>query len=534
MKKSSCITVCFAVVFFIFVLPACRRQNEGGESDTAVRSKDTLVISLGSECCSGNLDPTQKSGKAYDFFHTGLMKIGQNLQAEPDLCTGYTLSPDNSTYTFTLRKDVSFSDGSGFSADDVIFTYRTAKESGLSINLTAMKEVTAVDPYTVKIVLAEPDSTFLINTAYLGIVPHTGYEKSTYSNNPVGTGKYRLVRLDSGQKMTMKANEYYYGDKPKIENVTVLALNDNMVLAWVKSGSVDLAYIPPDQASVTLDGYHTLSCSSLITEFINLPTTKITVLPDGTTYGNNVTCDPAVRQALNIGINRKELVQNVLNGYGSPAYILCSGTSIANQEPAFTDGNTQEAAQILQKAGWTDSDGDGIREKNGVKASFVLNGSAADTGRYNLAVAVAQQAAQFGIEITAKSTDWSTCKKDVRTTPNVYKSGNYEPMDMYRYGYSKAGGVSYFNPSYYANTVVDTYIEQALEASPEHAVDYWKKAQYDGKTGINIDIPYLSLVSCDDTYYCRNGLDTCVQRPHDINHGGYSIIYNIEDWEWKD
>jgi peptide/nickel transport system substrate-binding protein len=533
MRKYALRTVCTMMVLLTELLTACSRSGVDKHSEVEVRPKDTLVISLGSECCSGNLDPTQKSGKAYDLFHTGLMKIGQNLQVEPDLCTGYTLSADSRIYTFKLRKNIRFSDGCFFTADDVVFTYKTAKESGLSINLTGMKEAASVDPYTVKFVLTEPDSTFLINTAYLGIVPHEGYDKSTYSNNPVGTGKFRLVHLDSGQKMSITANGYYYGNKPKVTNVTVLALNDNMVLAWVKSGAVDLAYIPPDQANQKLSGYHTLSCDSIITEFINLPTTKITALPGRTTYGNDVTCDPAIRQALNVGINRKELVKNVLNGYGSPAYILCNGTSVANPEPAFVDSNTVAAAQILQKAGWTDTNGDGIREKNGIKASFVLNGSAADTGRYNLAVAVAQQAALFGIEIMAKSTDWSTCKKNARTTPNVYKSGNYEPMDIYRYGYSKAGGVSYFNPSYYANIVVDKYIEQALSCSPEQAADYWKKAQYDGTTGINTDIPYLSLVSCDDTYYCRDGLDTGKQRPHDINHGGYSIIYNIEDWEWK-
>ena len=522
-----------AIVLVLASITGCHRTIKEKTLSGSSRSKDTLIISLGSECCSGNLDPTQKSGKAYDFFHTGLMKIGQDLKPYPDLCTSYTLSRDNKTYTFTLRKNVHFSDGSDFTADDVVFTYKTAKESALSINLTGMQEAVAVNPYTVKILLKKPDSTFLINTAYLGIIPQTGYDKKNYVNNP-GTGKYKLVHLDSGQKMTITTNAYYYGNKPKFKNITVLALNDNMVLAWVKSGTVDLAYIPPDQATISMKGYHTLSCDSIITEFINLPTTRVTKLSDGKIYGNDVTCDSAIREALNIGINRKELVKNVLNGYGSPAYILCNGTSVANSEPLFTDGNSKKAIEILQQAGWIDTDGDGIREKNGVKASFVLNGSASDTERYNLAVAVSQQAAQLGIDIKAKSTDWSTCKKDAKTTPNIYKSGNYEPMDIYRYGYSKVGGVSYYNPSYYADPVVDKYIEQALVSSPKQAINYWKMAQYDGTKGINTDIPYLSLVSCNDTYYCKNGLDTGSQRLHDINHGGYSIVYNIEDWQWKE
>ncbi len=533
LRKRFIRNVFFVILSGAFFASCSNSKKTRTEQTKSDRETDSIVISLGSECCSGNFDPTQKAGKAYDFFHTGLMKINQNLKTVPDLCTKYSLDTTRTIYTFNLRKDVKFSDGSDFTAEDVVFTYDLAKKSGLSINLTGLKESSVVDTYTVKFVLDKPDSTFLINTAYLGIVSKNSYEQSTYCTNPVGTGKYRLVQFESGQKMMMEANSYYYGSKPKIQKITVLALNDNMVLAWVKAGKLDLAYIPPDQADQKISGYTTLNCKSIVNEFINLPTTETTTLPDGVKYGNMVTCDPAIRTALSVGINRKELVKNVLNGYGEPSYTFMAGTDISNSEPVINDGDIEKAKSILAKAGWIDTDGDGIREKNNKKAVFVLNGSASDTERYNLAVAVAQQAQAFGIEIDAKSTDWSSCKKAAKTTPNIYKAGNYEPMDLYRYAYSKVGGVSYYNPSYYSNSVVDKYILGALSDSPEKAAESWKNAQYDGKTGINIDLPYLSLVSCNDTYYCRDDLDVGIQRKHDINHGGYSIIYNIEDWAWK-
>lgn len=508
-------------------------SEESVEETTEGKEKDEIVISLGTQSCNGNFDPTQKWNRAYDFFHSCLMTFDNELNMVPDLATDYTISEDQLTYTFTLRDDVKFSDGTDMTTDDVIFTYEKAKESGLSIDLTKMEKVEALDEHTVQFTLSEKYSPFLANTTFLGIVKKDAWDES-YGLHPVGTGKYKLVQLDQDQQMILEANEYYYGKQPSIRKITVLAQSDDVVYASLQAGTVDLTSIPANQAGMEIPGYHILSCDTNVTKFLHLPCVVEGTTEEGVPVGNNVTSDKAIREALNIGINRQEIVDDVLNGYGAPAYFLLENMPWSNEEPKFEDNRVEDAIQILEDAGWVDTDGDGIREKDGVKAEFTVNGSADETERYNIAVAVGQQAKALGINMNVVSTAWADCRAEALTTPTVWSVGNYQSIDVSNYGFSKLAGVSWYNPAFYQNEKVDEYIQQAFDADPEDANELWKKAQYDGTTGMNVDLAYLPIILANDVYYVRDGLDVGEQRIHDHGMGGCSIIYNLEDWSYDE
>ena len=530
MRKKKIFAAAIALVMACGALSGC--GSESDKTSSAVQAKDALVFSIGSTSCDGNFDPIKRWGKCYDFFHTGLMKIDQNLSVQPDLAESYELSEDNLVYTFHLRDGVKFSDGSPFTAKDVVFTYEKAKAGGVSLDLTMLDKVEAMDDHTVVMTLSRPHSPFLVNTAYLGIVCSEKYDEN-YARHPIGTGRYKLVQLNQDQQMILEANEYYYGTKPKFKKVTVLSKDDNVVMAALQAGNVDMACVPANQAGQQIPGYHIVVCDTMVSKFINLPTTPERTLENGRKVGNDVTADPAIRQALNIGINRQQIVEHVLNGYGAPSYYMLESCPWGNKQPTARDNRFDEACVLLDAAGWKDTDGDGIREKNGRKAVFTINGSSSETERYNIAVALAQQAKHLGIQINVVSTAWADCKAQSGTTPTVYATGNYEPMDIYRYYYTKAAGVSYYNPSYYSNPIVDYYIDQAMQAAPAKALEWWQKAQYDGSTGTNIDIPYLSLTHGQDVYYVRDGLSLGNQRIHDIGMAGLSAIYNIEEWKYE-
>ncbi|MCC8060859.1 MAG: ABC transporter substrate-binding protein [Clostridiales bacterium] len=506
---------------------------EGAQEESSAGLREEIVVSLGDTSCSGNFDPTQKWNRAYDFFHSCLMTFDNDLNMIPDLATAYEVSEDHLVYTFKLREDVKFSDGRAMTADDVVFTYEKAKESGLSINLTYMESAEAVDDYTVRFTLSQPYSPFLANTTFLGIVSKDDWDES-YGLHPVGTGKYKLVQLDQEQQMILEANEYYYGEQPSIKKITVLALPDDVVYAAIQAGTVDLANIPANQAGLEIPGYHILTCETNVTKFLHLPCLPETVLEDGKTVGNAVTSDPVIRQALNIGINRQEIAEDVLNGYGEPAHFLLENMAWSEEAPQFEDNRPEEACRMLEEAGWIDSDGDGIREKDGVKAQFTVNGSANETERYNIAVAVAQQARPLGIQMDVVSLPWSDCRAEAGTTPTVWSVGNYQSIDVSNYAQSDLAGISYYNPSYYKNETVDSYIEQAINATPEEALGYWKKAQYDGTEGMNTDLPYLPVILAQDVYYVKDGLDVGEQRVHDHGMGGISITYNLEKWSYHE
>lgn len=521
MKRKLAILTALSLCMGLAAIPAAAEETADGASE--------ITISLGTETCNGDFDPTQRTNRAYSFFYSTLMTYDQNLELVYDLATDYSVSEDLTEYTFTLRDDVKFSNGDPLTSADVLFTYQKAQEVGAAIDLTNVAEMSAPDDTTVVFKLNAPDSLFLTNTVFLGIVNAKEWNEA-YGLNPIGTGPYKMTELTQDQQMILEKNEYYYGNEPQIDKITVLELSDDVVLAALQAGTVDLACVPSTQAGMEIDGYSLLECTTNVTKFIHLFCNEETETEEGGIVGNNVTSDPAVRQALQIGINRQEIVDNVLNGYGRPAYTLLTSVAWANMEPAYEDGRVEEACQILEDAGWIDEDGDGFREKDGVPCEFDLTGSADETERYNIAVALSQQAEALGIRINVTSLAWADCRANAGFQSTVWSVGNYTPVDVNNYANSELGGVSWYNPAFYANEKVDEYIAEARNGDPANANEYWKKAQWDGETGINADLPYLAIVNTEDIYYVRDGLNVGEQRTHDHGMGGWSIIYNWADW----
>ena len=509
-------------------LTAC---SPNSTSDSA--QKDELVIYIGQGMTSGGYDPCTGYGMyGYGIFHSTLLKFNAKIEAEPDLAVDYKVSSDGLKYTYTLRDDVKFSDGTPVTAQDVAFTYLTAKNSGSSVDLTMLEKATALNNTTVEFTLNKPFSTFASTTALLGIVPEHAYGEN-YGDNPIGSGPFKVAQLDKEQQLIVVPNEYYYGEKSHFKKITILNLDEETALANARSGQLDVVMVNPEYSKETVPGMHLVSLPTVDNRGFNLPTIAETTLTDGKVIGNNVTADLAIRKALNIGIDRKAIIENALNGVGVPAYGRVDALPWFNTDTPFADNRVEEARQILENAGWKDTDGDGIREKNGVKAEFTITGRTDDLQRYNLAVALSQNAKPLGINLKAESLDWAKCKEISRTTPTCFGSGDYNPIDLYNAYYSGMMNTGINNPSSYKNKTVDGYIEKALAAtSIDEAIEYWKKAQWDGTTGINADYPFLWIVNIDHTYFVRDKLNLGNQLIHPHGHG-VPVIANLNEWHWK-
>ncbi|PRR73785.1 ABC transporter substrate-binding protein [Clostridium thermopalmarium] len=526
--------VLVAVITTALLFTGCGSASDESNSSYG-KDKDELVIYVGHGMTDGGYDPTIGFGitGGLNIFHSTLLKFDKNINLQNDLAADYSISDDGLKYTFKLRKDVKFSDGQPLTAEDVVFTYLTAKNSGSSVDLTMLKSAVAKDKYTVEFTLNRKYSPFTSTTALLGIVPKHAYNKDSYADNPIGSGPFKVAQLDKGQQLILVPNEYYYGEKSKFKKITILELDEDAALASAKSGQLDVVMINPEYAKEKVKGMHLERLKTVDNRGINLPVIPEKTLKDGTIIGNNVTCDLAIRKALNIGIDRKTIIQNALNGIGVPAYGEVDGLPWFNEETVFEDNRVDEAIKILEEAGWVDTDNDGIREKNGIKAEFTITGRTDDLQRYNLAVALSEDAKKLGINIKAEAKAWDECKKIVRNVPTVYGSGSYSPIALHDTNYSKLEPVGLLNISSYKNEKVDSYIEKALDATTiEEAIKNWKLAQWDGATGISVDYPFLWIVNIDHTYFVRDGLDLGDQLIHPHGHG-VPIIANLNEWSWK-
>ena len=495
--------------------------------------KGEIVISVGKYMVGEGFDPTVGWGLwGPDPFHSALMMHDAKNQLVKDLATDVQRSADGLKYTFTIRSDAKFSDGQPLTAEDVAFTYETTKKAGSAVDLAVLESVRVLSPTQVEFTLSKPWSVFLETTASLGIVPKHVY-KEGYATAPVGSGPWKVVSFQKEQQVIMEPNEYYYGEKPKLKKVTVLNLGDDAILAAAQSGQVDLVFTPPEFASASVPNMKLVLMDSIDSFCINMPQ-EPEHDENGMLIGNNVTSDPAIRTALNIGIDRRTIIENALAGFAKPTMNFAEALPWANNALQEKDNRVDEAVKILEDAGWKDTDGDGIREKNGVKAEFVINGRANDLQRYNTAVALAQDAKKLGINIIAKSTPWSEARKIARNIPTTWAFGDFTPQTIYNYFHSAQIGVNVINnPAIYRNPTVDAHIDRALAAtSEEEALREFKAAQWDGTTGPKADIPYLWIATVQVPYLVNERLELGHLRVGERGQG-MGILANLDEWQWK-
>lgn len=505
----------------------------GKASDTSTeQQKDEIVISVGAESTTG-YDPC--TGASTYLFFSGLLGFDKDCNIVNDLAASYDISQDGLTYTFVLRDDVKFSDGTPVTAQDVAFTFNTTKESGSVVDLNNMKSAEAKDARTVVFTLDKPYSVFLNIIAERGIIPEHAYGPN-FSEKPVGSGPFVLAQWDKGQQMILTPNPHFYGTESFFKKVTILFMEEDAVLAAAQAGTLDVAMLNPQFArQAPPAGMKLTTINTVDNRGINLPCVPEAKTPDGKIVGNDITADPVIRKALNIGISRQQIIDDALNGFGTPAYSVCDTQPWWNPETKIEDGQVQEACKMLEDAGWKDTDGDGIREKNGRKAEFTVFGRTDDLQRYTLAVALSNQAKALGIIIKAEAKGWAEAKALSMSTPTVFGYGSYSPIQIFYSFHSSNIGVGINNTASYNNPQVDQYIEKALySTNSEESMKNWKLAQWDGQTGLgaNGDAPWLWLVNIQHIYFIKDKLDIGIQRVHPHAHG-WAIVQNINEWSWS-
>lgn len=528
------------VLLLTGLLTGCDKSSAeaGAAADGAKkRAADEVIVTMPttSEPESG-FDPAYGWG-AGEHVHEPLIQstlttTTKDLKIEKDLATDYQASPDGLTWTVTIRDDVAFTDGEPLTAEDVAFTYNHCKEKSTVNDFTMLDKAVAVDDKTVEFHMTRAFSIWPYTMAVVGIIPEHAYDEN-YGQNPVGSGRYIMKQWDKGQQVIFEANPDYYGEKPKIKKVTVLFMEEDAALAAAMAGKVDVAHTAASYSDQQIEGYSLLAVQTVDNRGFNLPSIEPQE-KDGITYGNAFTADVNVRRAINIGIDREEMIENVLNGYGTQAYSVCDKMPWYNSQ-CEVDYDQEEARRLLTEAGWVEGK-DGIREKDGKRAVFTLMFSTGDSVRQALAEDAANQLKEIGIEVKTEGVGWDVAYDRAQSEPLMWGWGAHTPMELYNIYHSLEGrGIGQAEYSPYSNGQVDQYIDQALSTgSLEDSYELWKKAQWDGTTGIiqEGDIPWIWLCNIDHLYFVRDGLRVAEQKIHPHGHG-WSIVNNVDQWSWE-
>ena len=489
--------------------------NAAGSSSGPAQGTDTVVVAMdpNSEPAAG-FDPAFGWG-AGEHVHEPLIQstltvTNADLTIGYDLATGYTVSEDGLTWTVTIRDGASFTDGEPLTAEDVAFTYNTVKNSSSVNDFTMLDYAEAADETTVVFHMTRPFSIWPYTMAIVGILPEHAYDPAAYGSNPIGSGRYTLVQWDRGQQVILEANPDYYGDAPNMRRVVVLFMEEDAAFLAAQAGQVDVAYTSAALAGAVPAGYTLLNCASVDSRGISLPCnpagTDVTVEGDMVyAGGNDVTSDLAVRRALNYGIDRSQMIEHVLAGFGRAAYSVGDGMPWSS-EAMRVETDVAAAERLLDAAGWARGD-DGMRARDGLPCAFDLYYAAGDSTRQALAYDFADQAAALGITITPKGASWDDIYLRQYADPVLWGWGSNSPVELFELTYSTGWG----NYAQYMSDTVDANLEAAQAArTVEESYPFYQAAQWDAATETGVApegaATWVWLANVDHLYFEREGL----------------------------
>ena len=520
------------------VLSACGGNGADGSSsanDAGVKNQVIVAMNMNSEPAAG-FDPFVSWGCGEHvhepLIQSTLITTDADLEFVNDLATEYYCADDGMTWYFTIRDDAKFTDGEPLTASDVAFTINGIIESeAAEADLSMVEKAVATDDTHVEITMTKPYNALLYTLAVVGIVPEHAHGED-YGANPIGSGRYMLEQWDRGQQVILKSNPDYYGEAPKMERVVVVFMEEDAALAAVRAGQVDIAYTSATYSDQTSEGYELFACETVDSRGISLPSIAAgqTKADGANEYpaGNDVTCDLAVRRAINYGVDRQAMIDNVLNGYGTPAYSVCDSSPWGSPDMKV-ETDVEVAKKLLDEAGWVSGE-DGIRSKDGVRAAFDMYYASDDSVRQALAAEFADQMKELGIEVSIKGASWDDIYPHEFATPILWGWGSNAPTELYELTYSKGWG----NYACYDNAEIDSYLDEAL-AVPyiEDSYELFQKAQWDGTQGVAPQgvATWVWLANVDHLYFKRTGLEVAEQKPHPHGHG-WSLVNNVDRWSW--
>lgn len=500
-------------------------------------STDSLVLADAYEL--GGYNPVAGYGAAGEAkVYDGLLRLTSSTGAPgfaPALATALPAAEGDATvWTVPLRPGVRFSDGSAFDAADVVATYRAildpASASEVRSSFAMIERVEAVDPLSVRFTLRHPYAAFGTKLL-IGIVPSEAVARpgpateSSLNTAPIGTGPYRLTVLEP-TRAVFEANESYWGGAPSVKRLTVLSVpDDNTRAQRMAAGELDGTSLPPLLAAATSGGRMSLQTNtSADWRGVSMP------------EGDPVAGDSAVRLALNYAVDRQGMIDNILGGYGRPAYTPFADVYGESYDPtAFFGFDRARAEQILDGARWL-AGSDGVRVKDGVRARFTVMYNSTDTLRRDLALAFASDARRVGIEVDLAALSWDRIEPRVAQA-GILLGGGSEPYDPDTQAYNTlhspppdpSSGSPYDNASRYADPAIDAQLELARR-STDPAV---RAAAYRDVQRRYAQAPsHVFLVHLDHTYVVKDSSWTMsgpVLEPH--AHGvTWGPWWSLQTW----
>lgn len=485
----------------------------------SIADASTLLPALASDSASGDIN-----GLVYD----GLIKIDKDLNLVPNLAESWEISEDGLTITFHLRKDVKWHDGQPFTAKDVMFNYKVMIDpktpTAYAEIFQQVKKAEILDDYTFRVTYPQPFARALLSWAFDVMPAHLleGQDITTseLARKPVGTGPYVFKEWQAGQQIVLEANPDYFDGRPYISRYVYRIIPDMATMFLeLKSGGIDQMGLTPVQYQ-----------RQTVTPDFEQAFKKYRYMSFGYTYLGFNLLDPKfqdkrVRQAISYALNKDEIVQGVLLGMGKPANgPYQPGHWAYNEHVTPYPFDQGKAKELMAAAGWTDTDKDGILDKDGHPFSFTILTNQGNQNREKTGLIIQQRLKEIGIEVKIRTIEWAAFLKefiDKKKFEAVIMSWSIPiDPDLYSVWHSTKTREGELNFISYKNEEVDRLIDEG-----RFTFDRAKRKQaYDRIQEIlKEDAPYVFL-------YVPDSLPVVASRFHGVEPAPAGIGYNFTKW----
>ena len=452
------------------------------------------------------------------LVYSGLLKATPEGMLIEDLAESYTISDDGFIYDFTLKSNIFFHDGTPVTAEDVVFTVQKAQDPGLKSTKRASWDgitVEKVSEKEIRFTLKQPYGPFLENTT-LGILPkhiwrEAGTEQfpfSKFNSVPIGSGPYEIkkIKYNSGgtpESYELKSFDKYALGEPNISNIKIIFYPSEEALleGYVKEEVDGINGVSPDKLGGLGKTNARIERSSLpriFAVFFNQNQAEI--------FTNK-----EVRLALDTAIDKREIVQEVLGGYGTdidgpiPPGVLKPSKEKAQVEKAISPSDRKELAiKILEDDGWELGEESKIWEKKTKKEESYLRFSLSTSDTPELkAVAeiIASQWRDLGADVSIKVFETGDLNQNV-IRPRKYDALLFgeiisRELDLFAFWHSSQRNDPGLNIALYANITADKLLEDARIATDRNVmIDNYRKFEDE----VNNDIPAVFIYSPDFIY----------------------------------
>jgi peptide/nickel transport system substrate-binding protein len=410
------------------------------------------------------------------MLFTPLIQYDEDLQPQPYLAESWELS--DSSVVFRLRGDVRWHDGRPVTAEDVKFTFDLAKNPETasllgSAYLNLVESATVVDPQTIRFDFVAPHAQALegfwwppLPRHLLQQVPPAELSQAPFNQQPVGSGPFQFVSWDRNQQLTLEANDSFpaaLGGRPLLDRVVFRIIPEpTTMITELIGGSTDMIgyTLLPDQA-VQLENQRGV-------ELRHYPSREFSYL--GWNNEHPLFADARVRRALAMAIDREGLIEALLHGLATPAAGMVPPWSPLYSAIEPLPYNQQQARQLLASAGWTDSDNDGLLDREGTPFQFTLLVNSANGMHRDLATVMQQRFRELGVGVELRTVEFQTLLQQHKARDYEAVISNWtldtfkvDPTPLFTCEQARQAGSA--NRAGFCDPTIDGLIERGLRTS---------------------------------------------------------------------